>query len=256
MLDPLMMYSCAYWEDAKNLQEAQQQKLKLICEKLKLAPGDTVLDIGCGWGGFAYYAARNYGVKVVGITISTEQKKWAEEKCKGLDVEIRFQDYREIEGDFDKIVSIGMLEHVGPKNYRTFMEVVERNLKNEGICLLHFIGGNETLSTTDPWINRYIFPNGVIPSLKQVGEATEGVFVVEDLHNLGLHYDSTLVNWQLNFTRNWKNIRHQYDETFFRMWNYYLLSCAASFRARRLNLWQFILIKPMYSHHYQPIRMI
>lgn len=254
MLDPLMMYSCGYWKNADTLAQAQEQKIKMICEKLHLEPGETVLDIGCGWGGFAWYAAKNYGVKVVGVTISEEQQKLAQERCRDLDVEIRLQDYRDLEGKFDKIVSIGMFEHVGPKNYNGFLIMVQNLLKSEGICLLHFIGGNETVQKTDPWIDKYIFPNGVIPSLAQFGKASEEKLIVEDLQNIGLHYDSTLISWQLNFKNHWDSLKGDYNDTFFRMWNYYLSSCAASFRARRLNLWQIVLIHPEFSREYTPVR--
>lgn len=254
MLDPLMMYSCGYWKDAATLTEAQEQKLKLICEKLHLQPGQKVLDIGCGWGGFAYYAATHYKVSVVGITLSREQAGVAEERCDGLGVEIRLQDYRDLDEQFDRIVSIGMLEHVGHKNYRTYMETVTRNLADTGICLLHFIGGNETALTVDPWINKYIFPNSMIPSLAQMGKSMEGLLVIEDLQNLGLHYDHTLMAWHRNFIDSWDALKANYSDTFFRMWTYYLLCSAASFRSRRLNLWQIVTRKPGPISEYQSVR--
>lgn len=255
MLDSLMMYSCGYWKNASTLAEAQEKKLKLICEKLHLKPGMTILDIGCGWGGFAYYAAKNYNVNVVGITISKEQQKIAIERCKGLNVEIRFQDYRDINEQFDRIVSIGMLEHVGSKNYHTFMKAVNKNLKPTGICLLHFIGSNETDSTVDPWINRYIFPNGLIPSLAQIGQAFEKQLIIEDLQNIGLHYDYTLMVWKDNFKRAWPSLKEKYDEAFYRMWIFYLSVSAASFRSRRLNLWQIITTRPDFYQEYIPVRL-
>lgn len=254
MLDPLMMYSCGYWEGVTNLAEAQEQKLKLICEKLKLKPGQRVLDIGCGWGGFAFYAAKNYKVNVVGITISEEQRQVAIERCEGLNVEIRFQDYRNIDEKFDRIVSIGMLEHVGHKNYDEFMAVVHKNLTDTGICLLHFIAGNKTDLNTDPWIHKYIFPSGLIPSLAQIGKAMENKLLLEDLHNIGVHYDYTLMAWQKNFKESWESLKDQYDETFYRMWLFYLASSAASFRSRRLNLWQLVLTKPSFHQEYTSIR--
>lgn len=254
MLDPLMMYSCAYWKDATNLTEAQEQKLKLICEKLQLKPGQKVLDIGCGWGGFAYYAAKNYKVNVVGITISEEQRLLAVDRCQGLNVEIRFQDYRDIDEKFDRIVSIGMLEHVGYKNYDEFMAIIHKNLTDEGICLLHFIAGNETDLSTDPWIHKYIFPSGLIPSLTQIGKAMENKLLLEDLHNIGLHYDYTLMAWQENFKKSWEVLSSIYDETFYRMWLFYLAVSAASFRSRRLNLWQLVITKPSFHKEYKSIR--
>lgn len=256
MLDPLMIYSCGYWENADNLTRAQEDKLELICQKLKLKKGQRVLDIGCGWGGFAYYAAKNHQVEVVGITISSEQEKLARQRCEGLSVEIRFQDYRDVNEQFDRIVSIGMLEHVGYKNYGAFMKTIKCNLKPDGWCLLHFIGGNETVHTTDPWINKYIFPEGLIPSATQIAKAMEGHFIVEDWHNFGLDYDTTLMAWKNNFVKNWDSIKTNYSEEFFRMWRFYLCSCAAAFRSKRLNLWQLVISKPENSKAYKSIREI
>lgn len=251
-----MMYSCAYWNEVATLSEAQEQKLKLICEKLHLKPGQKVLDIGCGWGGFAYYAAQNYKVNVVGITLSKEQQQIAEKYCNGLNVEIRLQDYRDLNEQFDRIVSIGMLEHVGHKNYAAFMEIINRNLTDSGICLLHFIAGNETQLTLDPWINKYIFPNGVIPSMTQIGKAMENQLVIEDLQNIGLQYDYTLMAWYHNFVEAWPELKENYKDTFYRMWSYYLLCSAASFRCRRLNLWQIVTRKPGPLEEYKPVRLI
>lgn len=254
MLDPLMMYSCGYWQNVTTLAEAQEQKLKLICEKLHLKPNQKVLDIGCGWGGFAYYAAKNYKVNVIGITLSKSQQEIAKNRCSGLNVEIRFQDYRDINEKFDRIVSIGMLEHVGYKNYNRFMETINRNLTDTGICLLHFIGGNETNLIVDGWINKYIFPNGLIPSLAQIGKAMENQLVVEDLHNIGIHYDQTLMAWYNNFINSWDELKDNYNNTFYLKWTYYLMSSAASFRSRRLNLWQIIARKSGPLMEYQPVR--
>ncbi|AVR44335.1 cyclopropane-fatty-acyl-phospholipid synthase [Christiangramia fulva] len=254
MLDPLMIYSCGYWQKTNRLSQAQENKLELICRKLKLKPGERVLDIGCGWGGFAYYAAKNYEVEVVGITISEKQKKLAMERCRDLPVEIRLQDYREIDEKFDKIVSVGMLEHVGHKNYRPFMEIVKKNLKDDGLCLLHFIGGNETKYNTDPWINKYIFPEGLIPSIMQIGKALEGTLLLEDWHNFGLYYDKTLMAWYENFREAWPKLKASYNRMFFKMWEFYLCSSAASFRAKRLNLWQLVLTKREFPDMYHSVR--
>lgn len=254
MLDPLMMYSCAYWKNAAGLNQAQEQKLRLICEKLNLKPGHRVLDIGCGWGGFAYYAAKNYGVDVVGITISQEQKKTAMERCVGLKAEIRFQDYRDIREKFDRIVSIGMLEHVGHKNYKEFINLICRSLTQDGICLLHFIGSNDTNVHIDPWIHKYIFPNGSIPSISQISRAIEGKLILEDSHNIGPHYDYTLMSWKENFKNSWQALSSHYDASFYRMWNYYLSCSAASFRSRRLNLWQIVLTRPGMCLPYESVR--
>ena len=243
MLDKGLNYSCGYWRNADNLDDAQTGKLDLICRKTGLKPGMAVLDIGCGWGGFAKYAARNYGVKVKGITVSKEQAAYAREQCKDLDVTIERSDYRDLNEKFDRIISIGMFEHVGWKNYRTFMEVVHRCLKDDGLFLLHTIAGNTPSKETDPWIGTYIFPNSMLPCGSQVSRAAEGLFILEDLHSLGRYYDRTLMAWYDNFTRNWNRIKDQYDMRFFRMWTYYLLSCAASFRSRRNQLWQIVFSK-------------
>ncbi|MFO7578278.1 MAG: cyclopropane fatty acyl phospholipid synthase [Pelovirga sp.] len=238
MLDSRMIYSCGYWRNARTLDEAQVAKLDLICRKLQLQAGQKVLDIGCGWGGCARYLAEHYGVEVVGITISKAQADLAVENCRGLPIDIRVQDYREIEGTFDRVVSIGMFEHVGYKNYRTYFRKVAELLKEDGLFLLHTIGANKSTRHTDPWFDHYIFPNGMIPSARQISAGFEGLFVLEDWHNFGVDYDKTLMAWYANFTAAWPRLRHHYDERFRRMWTYYLLSCAASFRARHNQLWQ------------------
>lgn len=240
MLDPYMQYSCAYWKDATTLKQAQEAKLKLICEKLQLRPGMTLLDIGCGWGGLAAYAAKNYGVSVHGVTISAEQQKMAQERCKDLDVQILLQDYRDLNSQYDRIVSVGMFEHVGPKNYQTYFNVVARNLKPDGLFLLHTIGANETNMNVDPWINKYIFPNGCLPSIKHIATTSEGKFVMEDWHNIGADYDRTLMAWYERFVQNWPKIEHNYSQRFFRMFCYYLNACAGAFRARDIQLWQVV----------------
>ncbi|HHQ6557763.1 TPA: cyclopropane fatty acyl phospholipid synthase [Serratia fonticola] len=240
MLDPWMQYSCGYWHTSDDLFQAQEDKLRLICEKLQLAKGMTLLDIGCGWGGLAEYAAKNYGVKVTGITISEEQKKSAEERCKLQDVEIILKDYRDLDMQFDRIVSVGMFEHVGPKNYNDYFNVVNKNLKPQGIFLLHTIGSNESSNNVDPWINKYIFPNGCLPSILQISNASESKFVLEDLHNFGTDYDKTLMAWHQRFELFWPEIEEKYSERFYRMFSYYLKSCAGAFRSRNIQLWQFV----------------
>jgi cyclopropane-fatty-acyl-phospholipid synthase len=243
MLDKGLNYSCAYWKDAETLDAAQEAKLDLICRKIGLRSGMKVLDIGCGWGGFAKYAAEKFGANIHGITVSREQVKFGNNCCQCLDVKIELKDYREIREKFDRIVSIGMFEHVGYKNYRTFMKVVHRCLKEDGLFLLHTIGGNTSVRSTDPWINKYIFPNSMLPSTKQITSAMEGLFVLEDWHNFGQYYDKTLMTWYNNFTKNWAKIKDAYDNRFYRMWTYYLLSCAGSFRSRRNQLWQIVFSK-------------
>jgi cyclopropane-fatty-acyl-phospholipid synthase len=254
MLDKRMTYSCGYWRDAKTLDEAQEHKLDLICRKLDLRPGMRILDIGCGWGSLAKYVAEKYQVNVIGITVSREQTELARTLCKGLPVEIRLQDYRDLNDSFDRIVSVGMIEHVGYKNYRMFMEVVFRCLKNGGLFLLHTIGGNQSRISVDPWINRYIFPNGMLPSIKQLGKAIEGLFVLEDWHSFGADYDKTLVAWHRNFEGSWDILKSNRDERFHRMWSYYLLSCAGSFRARKNQLWQIVLSKEGVPGGYRSFR--
>ncbi|GAK60282.1 cyclopropane-fatty-acyl-phospholipid synthase [Candidatus Vecturithrix granuli] len=240
MLDHYMNYSCGYWENAKNLDEAQEAKLDLICRKLDLQPGMRLLDIGCGWGGMAKFAAERYQAKVIGITVSKKQAEFAKEFCKGLPVEIRLQDYRDLKETFDRVVSIGMFEHVGYKNYKTFMQTVRNCLTENGLLLLHTIGGLLSVVKTDPWINTYIFPNSMLPSAQQICQASEGLFVLEDWHNFGADYDKTLMQWFKNFDEHWNQLKDSYSMRFYRMWKYYLLSCAGSFRARSNQLWQIV----------------
>lgn len=240
MLDPFMQYSCGYWKEAETLEQAQQAKLQMICEKLQLEPGMSLLDIGCGWGGLAEYAARNFGVKVFGVTISAEQQKLAQQRCEGLDVTILLQDYRDLNQQFDRIVSVGMFEHVGPKNYATYLEVVDRNLKPDGLFLLHTIGANRTNDNVDAWINKYIFPNGCLPSVLHIAQASEPHFVMEDWHNIGADYDLTLMAWYQRFLAAWPELAEKYGERFKRMFTYYLNCCAGAFRARDIQLWQVV----------------
>jgi cyclopropane-fatty-acyl-phospholipid synthase len=254
MLDKRMNYSCGYWKNAKSLDKSQEDKLDLICKKLKLKPGTAVLDIGCGWGSLAKYAVEKFQSKVTGITVSKEQVRLAGEMCQGLDVEIRYQDYRDLTEKFDSIVSVGMFEHVGYKNYREFFKVVDRCLKDKGLFLLHTIGGNQPTKSVNPWINKYIFPNGMLPSASQITKAYEGLFKLEDWHNFGTHYDKTLMAWHRNFNQNWDRIKIRYDERFRRMWNYYLLTCAGAFRARQNQLWQIVLSKIDSPIDYDSIR--
>lgn len=254
MLDPTMNYSCAYWKNSNNLADAQIAKLKLICDKLELRPGLKLLDIGCGWGGLAAFAAENYGVEVTGITISRQQYELAKKRCENLPVTIQFQDYRSLSNEFDRIVSVGMFEHVGFKNYAGYMRIVHNLLKKNGLFLLHTIGNSISTYATDPWIDKYIFPHGMLPSIKQIGESIEHLFVMEDWHNFGADYDKTLMAWHDNFIKHWPSLSSHYGERFFRMWKFYLLSCAGFFRARKIQLWQIVLSKSGISGGYQSIR--
>jgi len=240
MLDPYMQYSCGYWKEATTLAAAQEAKLDMICRKLALEPGMSRLDIGCGWGGLAEFAARHYGVKVHGVTISAEQQKLAQKRCEGLDVTILLQDYRDLNEQFDRIVSVGMFEHVGPKNYATYFDVVDRNLKPDGIFLLHTIGAIKTDMNVDPWIDKYIFPNGCLPSVRHIADASEPHFILEDWHNFGADYDTTLMAWYERFIQAWPQLADSYGERFKRMFSYYLNACAGAFRARDIQLWQVV----------------
>ncbi|GHC30164.1 cyclopropane fatty acyl phospholipid synthase [Aidingimonas halophila] len=243
MLDPTMCYSCGYWHDADTLHDAQVAKLDLAARKLGLESGMRVLDIGCGWGSFAEHAARRYGVEVTGITISKEQAAFAEARCQGLPVDIRLMDYRDLDGQFDRIVSIGMFEHVGHRNYRTYFDTVERLLDPAGLFVLHTIGSNTSKISVDPWINKYIFPNGVLPSIEHIARTTENRLLMEDWQNFGPDYDRTLMAWLENFDTHWPEIAHNYNERTRRMFRYYLSVCAGGFRARHLQLWQVVFSK-------------
>lgn len=253
-LDPYNQYTCGYFKNTNDLNLAQEQKLDLICRKLDLKSGDRVLDIGCGWGGFAKFASERYGVHVTGISISDEQIKYASEYCRDCSVKIKKMDYRDVSGLFDKVVVVGMIEHVGYKNYRKIFEIVHDSLKEGGTFLLHTIGGNVSAAATDPWIDKYIFPNGMLPSIAQLGRAAEQLFVMEDWHNFSADYDKTLTAWMVNFEQAWHRLKERYDERFYRMWKYYLLGCAGSFRARNNQLWQVVFSKGGVNGVYQAVR--
>lgn len=240
MLGRYKVYSCGYWAEADNLDDAQVAKMDLICRKLGIEPGMRVLDVGCGWGEMAKYIAEHYGAEVVGVTISSEQAEYGRRLCEGLPVDIRLQDYRAVDETFDRILSIGMFEHVGHRNYGVFMRTCRRLLREDGLVLLHTIGNHRDTSVTDPWIARYIFPNSMIPSSRQVCEASDGEFVIEDWHNFGVDYDPTLRAWYANFNAAWPELAAEYGERFYRMWTFYLLSCAGSFRARLNQVWQIV----------------
>lgn len=254
MLDSRRIYSCGYWRQANTLEEAQEHKLRLICEKLELLPGQRLLDIGCGWGGLAGYAARNYGVSVSGITVSVQQAHYCRETLSDLPVEIRCCDYRTLSDHpadrFDRIVSVGMLEHVGRNNDKTYFRVASDLLKDEGLFLVQSIGTATTNWSIDPWIDRYIFPNGRLPSANQLTKGFEGYFVLEDWENFGFDYDKTLMAWWRNFKASWPMLSGDINPTFYRLWKYYLLSCAGLFRSRKGQLWQMVLSKPERSCGY------
>tara|TARA_R110002072_G_scaffold935_16_gene7734 strand:- start:10510 stop:11679 length:1170 start_codon:yes stop_codon:yes gene_type:complete len=254
MLDSRMIYSCGYWQDAADLEQAQRDKLDLICRKLDLHKGERLLDIGCGWGGMAQFAAEYYQVEVTGITVSKEQMKLAQARCHGLPVTFELCDYRDLRGRYDKIVSIGMFEHVGPKNYPVYFDTVRNLLEDNGLFLLHTIGASRTSPFCDPWVDRYIFPNGHLPSARQLAEVLENRFLIEDWHNFGLDYDRTLMAWWERFSAAWPQLQARYDQRFYRMWKYYLLSCAGMFRARQGQLWQLVLGKRHRTGNYRSLR--
>jgi cyclopropane-fatty-acyl-phospholipid synthase len=253
MLDKRMVYSCGYWKQADTLDMAQEAKLDLICRKLELEPGMTVLDIGCGWGAFVEFATQNYGVTAVGISPADEQVRLARERCARLPVRIIQADYREVTGTFDRIVSIGMMEHVGPRNLKQFFRVCDGLLSQGGIMLHHTIGSNGSTLHGDAFIDRYIFPGGVLPSLTQISRSSERWFVVEDVQNLGPDYDRTLMAWYENIEAAWGSLPG-YDERFRRMWRYYLLTCAGGFRARSLQLWQVVMRREGRAPRYDATR--
>jgi cyclopropane-fatty-acyl-phospholipid synthase len=241
MLDRRMIYSCGYWESATTLQDAQEAKLDLIFQKLGLKAGQRVLDIGCGWGGALQLAATKYDIEGVGITISREQADYARKMCARLPVAIFLKDYRELFATFDRIFSIGMFEHVGAKNYRTYMETVRRSLRSDGRFLLHTIGSANATNHSDPWIVKYIFPNSMLPSQQQITRAMEGLFTIDGWQRIGTHYEPTLLAWRDNFEKHWPTLKATRDERFYRMWRFYLSASAASFRAGAIDVWQVLM---------------
>lgn len=254
MLDPTMSYSCGYWHHADNLTQAQHNKLDMICRKLELKPGEKLLEIGCGWGGLARFAAEHYGIDVVGITVSKEQQKLAQQRCAGLPVEIQLSDYRDLKGEFDKIVSVGMFEHVGRKNYPIYFDTVTRLLKDSGLFLLHTIGIYKTIHRVDPWIDKYIFCNGKLPSAEDITQVLDRRLIIEDWHNFGQDYYLTLMAWWENFDAAWPALAKNYNERFYRMWKYYLLCCAGFFKSRQGQLWQLVLSKRSRAEVYRSVR--
>jgi cyclopropane-fatty-acyl-phospholipid synthase len=254
MLDSSMSYSCGYWANATDLEQAQYDKLDMICRKLELQQGETLLEIGCGWGGLAQHAAEHYGVEVTGITVSKEQQKLAQQRCLGLPIKIELMDYRDLKGQFDKVVSVGMFEHVGPKNYPAYFDNVLRLMKDDSLFLLHTIGVYKTCKLADPWIDKYIFPNGKLPSAAQITDVLNDRFLIEDWHNFGQDYDKTLLAWWKNFDTAWPQLQEKYSRRFYRMWKYYLHSCAGFFRSRQGQLWQLVLSKRARGQMYRSIR--
>lgn len=266
MLDSqYMQYTCSYWKDVKNLQDAQIKKLDIICKKIHIPTNkdkkskEKILELGSGFGGFALFAAKNYNCEVTSYNISKEQVLYAREKSKNLPIEIKEEDYRnalnlENKEKFDKVVSIGMMEHVGQNNYRNFMKLSNYCLKDKGLFFIHTIGSLKSNRGTDPWLNKYIFPGGQLPSSASVIKAAEGYFVLEDFQNIGHYYDKTLMAWYDNFNKNWPKFKEEYGERFYRMWKYYLLCCAGSFRAGNICLFQFVFSKGNFGKTYDGVR--
>ena len=257
MLEP-MIYSCGYFKSPNNtLLEAQINKMELIKNKLKIKPGMRILDIGCGWGELAAYLAKD-NIFVDAITNSNEQYKYAKEKFENDYARFYLCDYREFKPayEYDAIVSVGMFEHVNSNNYVEFMDIVHRFLKSQGLFLLHTIGSIKTNIVGDEWIAKYIFPNSCLPSLAQIATSSERFFVIEDVHNFGLHYDKTLMLWYKNFSTKYKDFNDKLEKPlnneFYRMWTYYLLSCAGSFRARKNQLYQVVLSKNPLNDYQRP----
>ena len=243
MLGKDMQYTCAYWQNAKTLDEAQHNKLDLICRKLKLKPGMKVLELGGGFGGLARFVAKYYDCSVTLYNIAREQVKYAREFTKGLKVNIIEKDYRKAEGLYDRVAAIGLCEHVGYKNYRTMMKTAYRCLKDKGLFIIHTNGSNDTVVYYEPWMAKYIFPNSMMPSATQLTKAFDNLFMLEDWHVLSGNYYKTLMAWRDNFKANWGELKEKYGERFFRMWTYYLLFSAASHRARGAQLWHLVLSK-------------
>jgi cyclopropane-fatty-acyl-phospholipid synthase len=244
LLGKRMSLSSAYWEKTRVLDEAEEASLELACRKLELRPGMSVLDLGCGWGAFARYAAEKHGVSVVGVDIACERVKLGRELCKGLPVALRVQDYAEVRGRFDRVVSLGLVEHVGPGGCGSVMAAAARCLRTDGIALLHAVGRNAAAETRDPWLERYVFPAGATPALSRLVQAMEGRFVVEDVQNIGPHYDPTLLAWHANLARRWPELRNAHGERLYRTLTFSLHAAAGAFRARRSQLFQIVMTKP------------
>jgi cyclopropane-fatty-acyl-phospholipid synthase len=240
MLDPRMIYSCADWSDATTLEAAQEAKLDLVCRKLGLQPGQRLLDIGCGWGGLAAFAAERYGAAVVGITVSEQQAALARARTAHLPVEIRLCDYRDLAEPFDHVASVAMVEAVGLRYLDAYMATVARVLKPDGRFMLHGFYGNRPVAPQNArWLDRYIFPGGASPSLPQVLKAAEGKLAVEALHRLD-GYDRTLGEWTRRFEAAWPILSTRYDARFYRMWRFYLGISQGIFRARLCHVWHIV----------------
>ncbi len=242
-------YSCAYWkEDTKTLEEAQQNKINHIIKKLNIKSGQKILEVGCGWGGMAFEIAKQKGCEVKGISLSKNQINYCKKKAKelNLDNQVSFElaDYREVKGKYDRIYSVGMFEHVGKKFYNIFFKSINKLLKDDGLFLLHTIGVVDKPSPPNKFINKYIFPGGVCPSLSQIVKPIEKTgLIVADTETLIRHYDKTLVSWLNRFLEKKDLVKDMFDEKFVKMWSFYLASCAAAFRYRDLVVFQLQIVK-------------
>ena len=248
-------YSCAYWKQStKTLEEAQENKIQHIIKKLYIKKNDKVLDIGCGWGGLCFEIAKQFDCEVTGVSLSTNQIKYCKEKAKelGLENQVKFEllDYRLVEGSFDRVVSVGFGEHLGVKFYNTFFKKINSILKPNGIFLFHLIGVVDKPSAPNQFINKYIFPGGVCPSLSQIIKPIEKTgLIVADTETLIRHYDKTLESWLERFLKKKLIVRDLFDEQFVRMWEFYLASCAAAFRYRDLVVFQLQIVKNFQAAH-------
>jgi cyclopropane-fatty-acyl-phospholipid synthase len=249
------LYSCAYWkEDTKSLEEAQQNKIDHIIKKLHIKEGQKILEVGCGWGGMAFEIAKQKKCEVTGISLSKNQIKYCNEKAKelGLDNQVKFElsDYRETKGQYDRIYSVGMFEHVGKKFYNTFFKSINNLLKADGVFVLHTIGVVDNPSSPNKFINKYIFPGGACPSLSQIVTPIEKTgLIVSDSETLIRHYDKTLENWLKRFLDKKNIVKDLFDEKFVKMWEFYMASCAAAFRYKDLVVFQLQIVKNFQSSH-------
>jgi cyclopropane-fatty-acyl-phospholipid synthase len=249
------LYSCAYWkDDTITLEDAQQNKIDHITKKLDIKKGQKILEVGCGWGGMAFEIAKKHDCEIIGISLSKNQIDYCRNKAKdlGLDNQVKFEllDYRKVDGQFDRIFSVGMFEHVGKKFYNTFFKSMNKLLKDDGVFLLHTIGVVDKPTPPNKFINKYIFPGGVCPSFSQIIEPIEKTgLIVADTETLIRHYDKTLENWLKRFLDKKNLIKDLFDERFVKMWEFYLASCAAAFRYRDLVVFQLQIVKNFQSAH-------
>jgi cyclopropane-fatty-acyl-phospholipid synthase len=256
-LDSNMIYTCGYFKNTTDLKQAQLNKIKIVGSKLNLQPGESVLDIGCGWGGTARIISETFDVEVTGVTDSVEMVKYANKHNSSEKVQFINSDYRNIKGKYNKIYNVGFLEAVGPKNYRAFMELVNNLLYDNGVFLTHTIGGMHSVNSGDPWLDKYIFPHGVLPSKDQIKKAISNLFDIRDFEAFGKYYATTLSKWSNNLNKNWHTIQDKFDnpEEFRRMMDFYFQSCKAAFQSKIIDLWQYVFTKPGMVSDYKMYRL-